>query len=217
VDSDPAHQANNELFAGPFGALYTLYMERPWLARIVARMAWRADIRPFYAGIGEIGERPAGAVILDAPCGAGVAFRGLRPEQDVRYIALDVSPDMLGRARKAAERRKLRQIEFVEGDATATGVPDGSVDLFLSYWGLHCFADPAAGVAEAARTLRPGGRLTGACFVDGKSLRQDILRRQSPAGALPRHEDLEEWLAEGFEGGEVRRSGPFAYFSATRL
>ena len=48
--------------------------------------------------IARLAEAPDGTVILDVPCGGGVAFRGLRPGQRVRYVAADLSPVMLGRA-----------------------------------------------------------------------------------------------------------------------
>jgi ubiquinone/menaquinone biosynthesis C-methylase UbiE len=133
-------------------------MEHEPLARLIAPAVWGGDIRPFYASMEEIGRVPDGSLIVDAPCGAGVALRGLRPDQRVRYLALDLSPPMLDRARRRAEKRGLRQVEFVEGDAEAIPVDDGSVDLFISYWGLHCFADPRAAIAEAHRCLRAGGR-----------------------------------------------------------
>ena len=209
---------NIELFAGPFGRVYSFYMERPWLSRLISRVVWGADVRPYYSNMERIGELPPGATVLDVPCGAGAAFRGVRPGHDLRYIALDLSPDMLRRARKRAAARGLTQIELVEGDAEATGVPGESVDLLLSYWGLHCFPDPGAALAEAARTLRPGGRLEGCCFVGGETRRQRFLAKHSEVDELPREEQLSAWLGSGagWESAEISRSGPFAFFSADK-
>ena len=103
-------------------------------------------------------------MILDVPCGGGVAFRGLRPGQRVRYVAADLSPLMLGRARAEAKRRDLHQIEFTEADVEALPFKDASFDLCVSCTGLHCFPDPAA-VSEIARVLRPGGVLRGTTLV----------------------------------------------------
>lgn len=214
MDPQQARQENVELFAGPFGRVYSFYMERPAVSRLVARALWGVDMRPYYAGMTRIGELPAGATVLDAPCGAGVAFRGVRPGQDLRYLAIDISPDMLERARKRAAARGLDQIELVEGAAEETGLPDAAADLFLSYWGLHCFADPERGIAEAARTLRPGGELIGSSFLDGDSLRHRWLRRGCPS--LPADGELERWLGESFERVEIERSGPAAFFTAVR-
>ena len=104
-------------------------------------------------------------MILDVPCGGGVAFRGLRPGQRVRYVAADLSPVMLGRARAEAKRRDLHQIEFTEADVEALPFKDASFDLCVSCTGLHCFPDPAAAVSEIARVLRPGGVLRGTTLV----------------------------------------------------
>jgi ubiquinone/menaquinone biosynthesis C-methylase UbiE len=103
--------------------------------------------------MGAIGEVPDGGVIVDVPCGAGVAFGGLRADQDVRYIAIDLSPRMLERARRRATRLGLGQIELVEGDTESIPVEAAGVELFLSYWGLHCFPNP----------LRPWRKRRAAC------------------------------------------------------
>jgi SAM-dependent methyltransferase len=184
---------------------------------VIAATVWGGDIRPFYASMGAIGEVPPGSVIVDAPCGAGVAFRALRAEQRVRYVALDLSPGMLERARRRARRLGLRQLEFVEGDAQSVPVQDGSADLFLSYWGLHCFPDPEEAVAEIARCLRPGGRLIGSMITLGDSLRHRLIVRPGRGGFGPggTADDLRRWLADSVLGEPtVEESGLFAYFKA---
>ena len=56
-----------------------------------------SDLRRLYAAAAEIGRQPAGSSVLDVPCGGGVALRGLRPGQGVRYVAADISQAMLDR------------------------------------------------------------------------------------------------------------------------
>jgi SAM-dependent methyltransferase len=223
VDASPVgspeqtRERNRSFFAGPFAPVYSFYMERKWLARPIARLVWGANIGPFYASMNEIARLPDGSVVVDAPCGAGVAFRGLRPDQQVRYVAVDLSPAMLERARRCAARRGLDQISFEVADAESLPLDDDSVDLFLSHWGLHCFADPEAAVAEAHRCLHPAGRLIGGAVVGGPSLRQRLLVRphRGPFGAVGSAEDLEHWLEDRFDRAWVQTSGAFAFFSAT--
>jgi SAM-dependent methyltransferase len=167
-----------DFYASPFGAAYSAYMERPLLSRLIGRAVWGGDSKPYYESMSAIAEVPEGGVIVDCPCGAGPALRALHPEATVRYIATDLAPSMIRRARRRAQARGLASIEFVQADATDLPVPTASADLFLSYWGLHCFEDPAAAIAETARVLKPGGRLVGSCFVRGaESLRQRLLIR----------------------------------------
>jgi SAM-dependent methyltransferase len=193
-------------------------MERPPLARVIAKLVWGADIKGLYASMEEIGRVPDGGVIVDAPCGAGVAFRGLRPDQRVRYLALDLSPAMLERARRRAGRRGLGQIELVEGDAQSIPLDEGSADLFLSYWGLHCFADPRAALDEAHRCLRPGGRLVGGTVVRGPSWRQRLIVRPNHGafGAVGSAEEVRGWIGERFGEAEIEASGAFLQFSAVK-
>jgi SAM-dependent methyltransferase len=94
-----------------------------------------------------------------------------------------------------------------------------SVDLFLSYFGLHCVPDPAAAVREAARCLRSGGRLVGATIVRG-ARPLDRLRVRPGVGAygpVGSAADLREWLASaGLAKIALDVRGVFAYFEADR-
>jgi ubiquinone/menaquinone biosynthesis C-methylase UbiE len=157
--------------AGPFGAVYDFYIERPRLMQVVGRALWGIDASILYAQMKPIGEAGAGAVIADVPCGGGVAFRALAPEQEVRYLAGDLSPKMLRRAQRRAERRGLAQVEVGEADMTSLPYGNAEVDLFLSFSGLHMIPEPGKAVGEIARCLKPGGRLVGTTFLDGGSLR----------------------------------------------
>jgi ubiquinone/menaquinone biosynthesis C-methylase UbiE len=165
-----------------------------------------------------IEEVAGGGTIVDCPCGAGPALRFVRPETGVRYVAADLSPSMLRRARKRALTRSLTRVEFIEADATDIPMPSASADLFLSFWGLHCFEEPAVALAEAARVLKPGGRLTGSCFVRGSdSLRQRFLVRPGSGdfGQVGTEPEVAAWLvAAGFWAPSLARSGPMLFFDA---
>jgi len=210
--------ARIDFYASAFGALYSAYMEHPRLGRVIGRLAWGGDSRRYYESMSAIGEAAAGSTIVDCPCGAGPAFRALPPAAPVRYVAADLSPSMLARARRRAAARGLEGIELVEADATALPLADDSADLFLSYWGLHCYAQPAVAVAESARVLRPGGRLVGASFVrGGEGLRQRLLIRPHAGdfGPIGTQAEIESWLTEaGFALNLLERSGPMLFFDA---
>ena len=205
-------------FDGAFGRAYSYWMERPWLARLVGLALWGGDPKPYYDSMRAIGELPEGAVVADAPCGAGAAFVALSPRQRLRYLALDLSPLMLERARQRARAFGLDQIELVEGDAERIPLENGSVDLFLSYWGLHCMPHPDAAVREIARCLRRGGRVVGAMICRGPSLRQRLFLRPGTGGFGPGGsvDDLARWLvAAGLTKTRLEVSGAFAYFEAS--
>jgi SAM-dependent methyltransferase len=209
--------SHDDFYDSLFGSTYSAYMERPHLNRAIARLLWGGDTRPYYESMDAIGEVPAGGTIVDCPCGAGPAFRAVRPGSDINYVAVDLSPTMLRRARARAEKRGL-EVEFLRAEAAALPVEDDSADLFLSYWGLHCFPDPRAAIMEVARVLKPGGRLVGCCFVRGDSLRQRLQLKPHTTdfGPMCTEPELLGWLVEaGLCEVISRRSGLFMFFEAT--
>jgi SAM-dependent methyltransferase len=212
--------ARGDFYASPFGAAYSAYMERPRLSRLIARTIWGGDIRPYYDRMSAVAEVNDGGTIVDCPCGAGPALRALRPNADVRYVAADLSPSMLQRARKRARARGLTAVEFVEADAADLPLERDTADLFLSLWGLHCFKDPAAAIRDAARVLKPSGRIVGACFVrGGETPRQRLLVRpgRGDFGKVGTQAELEHWLvAAGLALSDSKRSGPMWFFDAQR-
>lgn len=203
--------------AGPFGAIYDFYIERPRLARLVLGAMWGVDPRPFYRSLTAVGELPEDATVLDVPCGGGVALRGLRPGQRVRWIGVDLEPAMLDRARHRAANHSSADIQLIEGDMYQLPLEDGTVDLCLSYGGLHCVARPQAALAEMTRCLRPGGRLLGSTFLTEGSRRQRLLLRNEDFGSVGSAEDLRQWLhGAGCSQVSVDREDGLAVFSAER-
>ena len=210
--------ARDDFYASVFGSVYSAYMERPWLARIISPVVWGGDLRPYYEGMSSVEAVREGGTVVECPCGAGPALRAVKPDRQLRYVAVDLSPSMLVRAQRRAERRAIR-VEFVRSSATSIPLADESADLFLSFWGLHCFDDPAAAIGEVGRVLTPGGRLVGATFVRGDdSLRQRLLIRPGTGdfGSVPTEGEVESCLAAEGLVAEFRRYGPMLYFEALR-
>jgi ubiquinone/menaquinone biosynthesis C-methylase UbiE len=201
-------------------ALYDAGVKHDSVARVGAWAMWGADLRRMFADIARLADVPVGASVLDVPCGGGLAFRGLSTGQAVRYVAADISPYMLQRARREAARRGVQDaIEFVEADATALQFADASFDLCVTYNGLHCLPDPRAALAELVRVLRPGGTLRGTSCVTGRGPRKDALiamsRRAAVFGNVPHAGQIEKWLTElGLDVVALEPSGAVEFFEA---
>jgi SAM-dependent methyltransferase len=83
---------------------------------------------------------------------AWLARRGARP------VGIDNSERQLETAR-ALQREFGIEFPLIHGNAEQVPLPDGSFDLAISEYGAAIWADPYAWIPEAARLLRPGGRL----------------------------------------------------------
>jgi SAM-dependent methyltransferase len=117
----------------------------PFLARIAADVAAVA---------------PDGAQVLEVGCGPGHLSTRLA-HHGFEVTGLDLDPAMIARARANTDRaanRGGRRPSFLVGDVAALAFPDRSFDLVVSTLSMHHWADPAAGLAEIGRVLRPGAR-----------------------------------------------------------
>ena len=102
-----------------------------------------------------------GETVLEVAAGAGdVGFAIVgRLRQGIRLILSDVSPAVVDVARRAAAERGLHDIEFRVLDGQDLDIGSSSVDAIVCRWGYMLMENPAAAMREAARVLRPGGRL----------------------------------------------------------
>lgn len=209
------------LFGKVGGAGYDYGVQHEWVARPLGTILWGTDTRLLFDTIRTIGELPEGSAVLDIPCGGGLALRGVRAGQRLRYVAADISPDMLERARNRASSLGLADIDFTVADAERMPFNDGEFDVCLTFNGLHCLPDPAAAVREIARCLQPGGRLIGDTLLRGAGLRQDLLLRLFRStgifGTGGTSDELRRWLTDaGLRIDRFETSGAVAFFSATR-
>jgi len=99
----------------------------------------------------------SGLDVVELGCGtayvsAWLARRGARP------VGVDVTPAQLETARRCQQQFGL-EFPLVEADAAETGLADASFDLVVSEYGASIWVDPYRWIPEAARLLRPGGRL----------------------------------------------------------
>jgi ArsR family transcriptional regulator len=135
----------------------------------------------------------------DLGCGTGQMSEALAPHV-ARVLAIDGSADMLRAAR--ARLQGCPNVEIREGALEALPIEDGGLDAAIVSLVLHHQPEPARVIAEAARVLRPGGRLL---VVD--MLPHDRVEYQQQMGHV--------WL--GFSEDAMRRYLLAAGFGAMRL
>jgi len=183
----------------------------------------RTDLGLLYEATERIGEWPAGSFVLDMPCGGGVALRGVKPGQGLRYVAADIAPPMLERTLREAERLGLAdQVETREADIGALPFADAEFDLVVSFTGLHCVPDPHGATLELGRVTKPGGAITGSLFLADVPLRRRYFlalgRASGLLGPSASSDEVVTWLKEaGFDDVGFVRSGDLGYFTGTKI
>jgi SAM-dependent methyltransferase len=102
-----------------------------------------------------------GEVVVDLGCGAGIdVFLAARKVGiNGRSIGIDMTPEMLVRARENAAKQNLTNIEFIEAPIDSMPLPDASVDCVISNCVINLVPDKSAAFREIIRILKPGGRL----------------------------------------------------------
>ncbi len=138
--------------------------------------------------------------LLDVGTGTGRILELLAPQAE-HAIGLDQSREMLAVARANLDKAGLRNCELRQGDMYQLPLPPQSVDAVTFHQVLHFGETPAAAIAEAARVLRPGGRLLVADFAAHAV--EDLRDTHAHRWLGFRDGDVRDWfLAAGLEPGE---------------
>ncbi len=116
-----------------------------------------------FAGTGNpfsLGELLPGERVVDVGCGAGIdsLIAAGKVGPSGRVIGVDMSPDMLEKARQAAGEAGRSNVEFRHGYGEELPVEDGWADVVISNGVLNLMPDKAAALVEMSRVLKPGGR-----------------------------------------------------------
>ncbi len=117
-----------------------------------------------FAGTGNpfnLGPINEGEQVLDVGCGAGfdTLIAAMKVGSGGHVIGVDMTPEMLEKARRNALSLGVSNAEFREGLAEDLPVEDGSVDVVISNGVINLCPDKKAVYRELYRVLKPGGRL----------------------------------------------------------
>src|SRR5262245_19764532 len=116
-----------------------------------------ADEQVEDAIVAALADRPFRS-LLDLGTGTGRMLELFGPQVE-RGLGLDLSLDMLQLARSRLDRAGLRHVSVRQGDIDDLALPKDSFDVVIIHQVLHFLDDAGRAIAEAARVLRPAGRL----------------------------------------------------------
>ena len=155
----------------------------------------------------------AGETVLDLGSGAGfdafLAARAVGPAG--RVIGVDMTPQMIVRARENLKQTAFQNIEFREGEIESLPVADSSVDVIISNCVINLSPEKERAFREMFRVLRPGGRLAIADIVlddAGQKIEAAEVDWSGCVAGAERVSRLRQWMANiGFQCIEIRPIG----------
>jgi arsenite methyltransferase len=175
-----------------------------------------AEALASFAGVGhhlDLAALQPGENVLDLGSGAGtdVFCAAVLVGESGRVVGIDITDEQLDKAARLRDRDGFSQVGFVEAHIEELPFEDASFDAVLSNGVINLSPAKDRVFAEAARVLRPGGRLAIADIVSGRALKERTRRNVELwaaciAGAIPRNTYLEAIGAQGLRVNELRKN-----------
>jgi SAM-dependent methyltransferase len=155
-----------------------------------------------------------GETVVDLGCGGGldVLLASAKVGPTGRAIGIDMTPEMIERARRNADQKGLTNVDFRLATIDRLPLPDASVDCVISNCVINLAPDKSAVFREIFRVLKPGGRVALSDIALKKPLPAEIGQDMMAyvgcvAGALPVVEYEQKLRAAGFDAVQVVDSG----------
>ena len=176
-----------------------------------------------FAGVGyyfDLARIQPGETVVDLGSGSGMdSFLAARQVgESGRVIGIDMTDAQLAKARRLAAEHSVPTTEFVDARIDQLPLPDACADVVISNGVINLAPNKAAVFAEAARVLRPGGRLALADIVTTTQLPLGVtcdasLWAACIGGAMQRDDYREAIEAAGFELDDLKENNQYRFVS----
>ena len=176
-----------------------------------------------FAGVGyyfDLAAIKRGETVVDLGSGSGMdSFLAARQTGEAgRVVGIDMTEAQLAKARRLATEHRVANVEFVEAHIEQLPLDNGSADVVISNGVINLSPDKTKVFAEAARVLRPGGRLAIADIVTATQLPEGVtcdaaLWAACIGGAMQRDDYREAIETAGFDIDDLKENDQYRFVS----
>lgn len=208
-------KGNSVSFFNFISSIYETPVWFPVIYKVMSRSLAPIDDRKLLAKLVDFQERN----VLDLACGTG-RFTRFIAEDSKFILGVDLSKEMLKKAKQYSESEGIKNILFTRMNANKLHIKNNFFDIVSCCWALHLFSDTTKILKEIYRTLKDGGEFIGTTLINKYILSFYSVQKwmkKSMGVTVFEKEKLKNFLSDtGFSDIYMKEKGATIFFKAKK-